>query len=287
MTRHIIKGNLGRLFVSIAMLLGFASCASALAQVSADPMVCSASGIEGTYVFSAGPAFNSFSGPQASISAFAPVALLGRYAFDGQGSVLRSMSVRLAGGQTFAVKDSGTYVVNPDCSGSVTFADVGESLSFAIVSAQTIAIGTTTPGEVGVGALQRQKRGECALDSLRGRYIYAANGAFFTNATPSVPPNPPLLMDAFLPVSAVGLLSFDGRGGVTRNFPSVNFGGFSFPYADTGTYTVSADCTGSVFFQSDQESFLLVLVNPQAVLALVESPGAVSLATIVRQTLDQ
>jgi hypothetical protein len=286
MSRHIMKGSSVK-FVSIAILLGFAGCASALAQASADSVVCSASSVDGTYVFSAGPAFNSFRGPQGSISAFAPVALLGRYVFDGQGSVSRLMSVSLAGGQAFAVKDSGTYVVNPDCSGSVTFPDLVESLSFVIVSAQTIAIGTTTPGEVGVGALQKQKRGECALDDLRGSYVYTANGAFFTPAMPSVPPNPPLLMDAFLPVSAVGLLSFDGRGGVMRNFPSVNFGGFSFPYADAGTYTVSTDCTGLIFFPSDQESFSLVLVNSQTVLALVGMRGAVSVATIVRQDLDR
>ena len=123
--------------------------------------------------------------PALRLTAFAPAALLGRYGFDGQGGVSRSLSVRLAGGQTFAVKDSGTYVVNPDCSGSVTFPDAGESLAFVIVSAQTIAIGTTTPGEVGVGALQKQQSRECALDTLRGNYIYTANGAFFTNAMPS------------------------------------------------------------------------------------------------------
>jgi hypothetical protein len=66
----------------------------------------------------------------------------------------------------------------------------------------------------------------------------------------------------------------------------VNFGGYSFPYVDAGTYTVSEDCTGSIFFSSDQESFALVLVNSQTVLARVELPGAVGLATIVRQDLD-
>jgi hypothetical protein len=259
----------------------------AASQVSPESVACSTSDIEGPYAYSQATAFNSFQGPQGSISAFAPVALLGRYVFDGHGDVSRSMSVSLAGGPAFTVQDPGTYVVNPDCTGSVSFPDLGESLSFVVVSMKTIAIGTTTPGEVGVGALQKQESQNCTLDSLRGNYVYTANGGFVTFAALSVPPNPPLHMDAFLPVSAVGLLSFDRRGGVKRNFPSVNFGGGSFPYADAGAYTVSEDCTGSVFFPSDGESFSLVLVNSRTVLAQVELPGAVGLATIVRQDLDQ
>lgn len=286
MSRHIMMGNSLK-FMSIIMLLGAAGAAPALAQASADRVVCSTSEVEGPYVFSVVPAFNSFQGPQASISAFAPVALLGRYVFNGQGSVSRSLSVSLAGEQ-LAVQDSGTYVVSPDCTGSVSFPDVGETLSFVIVSARTIAIGTSTLGEVGAGSLQKQELERCTLDSLRGNYVYTANGNFATFATPSVPPNPPLLMDAFFPVSVVGLLTFDGRGGVKRNFPSVNFGGSSFPYADTGTYTVSGDCTGSIFFQSDQESFSLRLVNSRTVLAqVVVGPLAgIAGATIVRQDLD-
>ncbi len=284
MSRHVMMGNSLK-FMSMIVLLGVAAGAPALAQASNDQAGCSASGVEGPYVFSVAPAFNSFQ-PQVSISAFAPVAVLGRYVFNGQGSVSRSLSVSLAGGQPFAVQDSGTYVVSPDCSGSVSFPDAGETLSFVIVSARTITIGTTTLGQVGVGSLQKQELERCTLDSLRGNYIYAING-LVTFTTLPVPPNPPLLTDAFLPVSVVGLLTFDGRGGVKRNFPSVNFGGFTFPYADTGTYTVSGDCTGLVFFQSDQESFSLTLVNSRTVLAQVELPGAgsVGIATIVRQDL--
>src|SRR5215469_7705705 len=148
MSRHITTGTSLR-FMTVVMLLGVAGGAPALAQASGDRVVCSTSGVEGPYVFSVVPAFNSFQGPQGSISAFAPVALLGRYVFNGQGSVSRSLSVSLAGGQPFAVQDSGTYIVSPDCTGSVSFPDVGETLSFVIVSARTIAIGTTTLGEVG------------------------------------------------------------------------------------------------------------------------------------------
>ncbi len=284
MSHHIMMSNSLK-SISIIMLLGIAGGLPALAQASNDRAVCSTSGVEGPYVFSVVPAFNSFQGPQGSINAFAPVALLGRYVFNKQGSVSRSLSVSLAGGPPFPVHDSGTYVVSPDCTGSVSFPDAGETLSFVIVSARTIAIGTTTLGEVGVGSLQKQELEQCTLDSLRGNYVYTANGVFATFAP--VPPNPPLLMDAFFPVSVVGLLTFDGRGGVKRNFPSVNFGGFSFPYADTGTYTVSADCSGSIDFQSDQESFSLILVNSRTVLAQIvvgPLPGP-SVATIVRQDL--
>lgn len=250
--------------------------------------VCSTAGVEGSYAYSQSPAFNSFQGPQGSVSAFAPVTLLGHYVFDGQGHVARSVSISLSGSPAFPVQDPGTYTVNPDCTGLVSFPDLGETLSFVIVSAHRIAIGTTTPGEVGVGTLLRQERSQCTLDSLRGNYVYIGNGGFTTFAPPSLPPNPPLLMDAFMPVSAVGLLSFDGRGGVKRNMVSVNFGGYSFPYADPGTYTVNGDCIASVYFDSDKELFSLLLVNSRTIFVEVSLPGAgpAGLATLVRQDLD-
>src|SRR5262245_2307202 len=91
MSRHVTMGNSVK-FMSIFLLFGAAG-APALVQASADRVVCSTSGVEGPYVFSVVPAFRSFQGPQGSISAFAPVALLGRYVFNGQGSVSRSLSV--------------------------------------------------------------------------------------------------------------------------------------------------------------------------------------------------
>lgn len=245
---------------------------------------CSAARLQGPYVFSAN-AFRSFQGPQVSISGLSPVALLGLYVFDGAGNVSRSLSVSFAGAPSFPVGDAGTYVVNADCNGSVSFPQNGETLSFSILNSRTVAIATTTFGEVGVATLQKQVIKQCSLASLRGPYIFTSSGSV-TFQPPAQFPNPPLMEDAFVPVSALGTLRFNGEGVVTRSMSSVDFGGFVFPYFDTGSYSVQADCTASVFFPSDQESFSMIFVDSKTVLLQVQTAGAVSEGSLVKQETD-
>src|SRR2546428_2105445 len=76
---------------------------------------------------------------------------------------------------------------------------------------------------------------ECTQQSLRGSYGYVLQGLQF--------PSPPSPVRA-MPVSAAGLLVFDGEGGLAAQ-DTFNSGVAISHRTWTGTYAVSSDCTGS------------------------------------------
>jgi hypothetical protein len=276
-------------FVVISLALGVSPRSPFIQTALAAPLPsghggCSVSRLRGAYVFSAA-AFRTFQpAPEFSIGAFSPVSLIGLYTFDGKGQVSRSLTVSVAGGNAFPVVDSGTYQINADCSGSVSFPAQSETLSFNVVNSRSIAITTTTPGEAGGLQLLKQEIKDCSAESLRGAYIYRGDGL---SAGQDPFQNPPLLIDGFFPVSFVGSWIFDGHGGISRSLPVANFGGFNFgPYADTGTYQVNADCTASAYFPNDVESFDLIFIDSKTVVFEVVTAGRMGVGTIVKQELE-
>ena len=233
----------------------------------------------GTYVVSIN-GFRTSQTPPQLIPAFAPIAVIGTFAFDGAGNVSRSIAVS-AGGQDFPLSDAGTYSVNPDCTGSVFFGDVGETFALTTIDGKTISIVTASQGESGAGLLVRQQVSACSLSQVQGTYVFAGNGWGAFQA-------PPLLVDGFFPVAVSGTWLFDGRGSVTRNL-NLSFFGFVFPYQDTGTYQVNADCTGSAYFPNDTEPFAMIFVDRQKLITSTLSVPGVSragAATLTKQRLD-
>lgn len=77
----------------------------------------------------------------------------------------------------------------------------------------------------------------CTNETLNGRF--ATRGSGFSPANPMDPTS------ALVPFANVSLMTFDGEGGLTN--AAVNSGnGTIVPVNNTGTYEISADCTGSV-----------------------------------------
>jgi hypothetical protein len=245
---------------------------------------CTVSSLRGAYVFSAS-AFRTFQpAPQFAIGAFFPVVLIGVYTFDGAGTVARSLIVGAAGGQPFPVADSGTYQLNPNCSGSVAFPAQSETLSFNVVDSRSIVIVTSTPGESGVATLDKQEIEDCSTQDLRGTFIYKGLNGLLAVQDPSQ--SPPLLIDGFAPVAVGGSWTFDGKGGVSRELPVISFGGFNFgPYSDAGTYQVNSDCTASAYFPNDTEPFQMIFVNSRTIAFEVAIAGRVGIGTLVKQRL--
>jgi len=134
-----------------------------------------------------------------------------------------------------------------------------------------------TQGESGAGTLTRQEISDCNMDTFRGTYIFSVNGlgAYLP------PPQP---TDGFFPVSAVGTWTFDGKGGIARSL-SLVYGGYPFPYMDTGTYQVNRDCTVSAYFPTDTEPFQLIAVNARTLVEGVVALGRTGAGTLVKQRL--
>jgi hypothetical protein len=74
----------------------------------------------------------------------------------------------------------------------------------------------------------------CGTQTLRGSYIYSANG--FLAASPGQGP--------FTPIAEAGVYVFDGAGDLSTT-NTLSFGGVIIPRTAEGSYTVNADCTGS------------------------------------------
>lgn len=79
-------------------------------------------------------------------------------------------------------------------------------------------------------ATEAQSR-ECSNASLRGAYGFQTGG---------------IIVPAGTPRSNLGRYVFDGASNFT-NALTVNDNGTIIPVTDAGTYTVNADCTGTIF----------------------------------------
>jgi len=247
------------------------------AQVNGGEDACSLSSLRGAYVVSINGFKTSQAPPQFTISAFSPVMVIGTFTFDGGGNVSRALTVSVAG-NPLPVADTGSYQINPDCSGSASFSTDTETFGFNFVDSRSLAIVTTTPGEPGAGTLVKQEIRDCSTKSFRGVYITNGNGL----GTFQSPPQP---TDAFFPVSVVGSWTFDGKGGVSRSL-SLNFGGYPTPYVDSGTYQVNSDCTASAYFPNDTEPFQLIFIDLKTIASGVVGPGRAGASTLIKQTLQ-
>jgi hypothetical protein len=74
---------------------------------------------------------------------------------------------------------------------------------------------------------------------------------FFVHAT---------ILPAGTPRSIIGRLSFDGKGGFTKVL-TLNDNGVVTQLTGSGTYTVSADCTGRIFTNGSTKTIEIVLVD--------------------------
>lgn len=78
-------------------------------------------------------------------------------------------------------------------------------------------------------AFERARHGRCSRRTMEGTHGYSYNGTVFGAGS----------------IAAVGPITFDGEGHLSATY-TVSLNGKPFEGAFTGTYTVDADCTGSV-----------------------------------------
>ena len=95
--------------------------------------------------------------------------------------------------------------------------------------------------------------GGCSAASLQGAYAVHGQGTFLA-PVPGFPAPP-------FPFGEAGIVTFDGAGRLFGK-TTINAGGLLLTPPFTGTYTVNADCTGSVTVQSEfgslQEAIVVI-----------------------------
>jgi hypothetical protein len=162
--------------------------------------------------------------------------------FDGIGNTSISETFVAALGM-FPQTLSGTYSINPNCTGSatVTFADGFKATASLIVvdGGKEIEFLNTWQYVVEFGSSKKQDiaQGGCTNAMLNGTYGYVLEGFFL--------PNQGVRLGGTLIGASNGIETFDGNGN-TSGSETVNISGDTHQQSYTGTYSVNPDCTGSI-----------------------------------------
>ena len=255
---------------------------------------CDATTIAGNY----GYRLNALFAPTMTAPAFFPIgsftpgAFAGQIVFDSTTTPpgISGSQVGNSGGLLTAHTFSGTYSVNPDCTGTVhQVLDDGEVRDYEIAIVQggaEIEFADTSASPlpvVGEGVAKRAPA-TCDATTIAGSYGLRLNLLFTT--PPKLQPKTFLHLDAFEAGALAGRINFDP----TTNPPSIsgfragNTGGH--PLSSTtfiGTYSVSSDCTGTVNQVFPEPNFEQVR---QYAIAIVEGGAEIEFVDTIVSSLS-
>jgi hypothetical protein len=172
--------------------------------------------------------------------------------FDGVGNFTESYTGMVNGSLT-AGTFTGTYTVNPDGTGTLTFSSgwqwaiVVNSLSAKVAHGiQMLPITDLPPNEVGTSTalLQSATAKTYTVANLKGNFSFQSNE---WTADPSQPI-----------YAGNGLFTFDGKGNVKGSSSYMQSGGTVQTETFTGTYAVNSDGSGTISLSTGtQYAFVL------------------------------
>lgn len=202
----------------------------ALAVTQSGPQIgggtCSTGTVNGTY-------FYLLTGAVSSNGEAVPYAEIGKIVTDGAGNVSGQTYTSASGQQTSAGL-SGTYSVQSNCAGSMTYTINSETVTLAfqvVANGQAIVVAVSSSNAVVVGTAYAVTAGtspaNCSNASLSGAYGYTLYG--------NVPGH--FYSDA-------GQFVVDGNGNGTVASVA-NLGGTVSQSTGSGSYSVSSDCSGT------------------------------------------
>jgi hypothetical protein len=118
----------------------------------------------------------------------------------------------------------------------------------------------------------------CSLRTLNGSYGGAADGWIATGP-------PPVIAKDTIPIAVMAVETFNGAGNFSAS-NTTNLGGLVFTSTGSGTYTVNADCSGSVISNLSNGEvihFSFVIVDRgRQLLSVSMDPGVVSFSTATK-----
>jgi hypothetical protein len=222
---------------------------------------CSNASFSGTW-------FYTVSGTALETAGPGPYGQLMKLSPDGNGNV-SGQGTGDTNGVLAPAAGAGTYTVNADCSGTITFAVAGTSntatIAFQLVQEGREALVTfvNSPKDMGIGRAYRaaaEGASQCGNQSLAGSYGWLG----------AMPPsfNPQYQLGQ----SVLAGFVFDGMGGLSYT-ATTNPGGAE--PGSQGTYSIAGDCSGTATFTIPgyTVNFLLAVVEGGDVLFMENDPG--------------
>ncbi|HEX8782233.1 MAG TPA: hypothetical protein VF764_02610 [Steroidobacteraceae bacterium] len=124
----------------------------------------------------------------------------------------------------------------------------------------------------------------CSAAALRGTYVVQFEG----HGTTSMPPQ--FSASAFFPITVIGTYTFGGNGVVHRDLtvsaaavPPFPVAG---PVAGTGSYQVAPDCSGTIEFPSNSETFTIYIVDEHRIEITATTDGRLGAGVLLKQEID-
>ena len=192
---------------------------------------CNNSNINGTYFYVLGGSVKSGTDTLSYSE-------LGKVVADGRGG-LTGQTTSSAGGVLATMPVTGTYSLQPNCSGTATATtSIGTTqFSIQLVNGGNLVLAAVTASPVSALAEGRFYRAanatgsQCGNGSLSGSYGGLLSGGSYASGVRSG-------------YSNVAQTVFDGKGGLTVSSVVTSGNLTGVPLTGTGTYSIAADCSG-------------------------------------------
>jgi hypothetical protein len=179
--------------------------------------------------------------------------------FDGKGNALTNQAVSVNGTFSSVTNQVGTYVINPDCTGTESDASGAVLGTLVMVHGADEVLGISVVPGNSITVHYERIVGSCLNSTLTGDYGFQRNGQNAAGAA----------------VVSIGHITFDGNGNQTVVETTIRGGVASVGVPLTGTYAINPDCTGT---QTDRAtgkiiSQLAVVHGGDEVLGMSETAG--------------
>jgi hypothetical protein len=147
----------------VGVFIGLAGMSSANASPLPDDenLVCTNAILHGTYQWSVAGLIQTTTQDAGNIGDFAPIVEASYAVFDGHGRITKLVSTdNFSSGGSFTVTGTGTYSVNKDCSGSLTFNTSVGSINrhLEILDGETVDFVHTDAGLIIAGTMKKRKQ---------------------------------------------------------------------------------------------------------------------------------
>jgi hypothetical protein len=233
----------------VSLILATAGCDGSNSQAQSG---CTVATLRGAYLY----ALDGFTIGGDMASQRAPFAQAGRELFRGDGT-MSGIGTANFNGTLFHLTYAGTYTVEPDCTGTVTFSD-----NEGVVSHYDIAIEDegaefgfvqTDPNIVTAGFERRRTTSEeqCSLATLNGNYVYAGDGFDLAEAGST----------QRTPFATAGRETYAGDGTLS-GIDTTSTNGVAARTNYTATYTVKSDCSGTYAYDNDPNNPYELFTDP-------------------------
>jgi hypothetical protein len=238
-----------RLSIVASLLLATAGCSGSNSHAQSG---CSVATLRGTYIY----AQDGFTIAGDTAAQRTPFAQAGRERFNGDGTMSGVATANFSG-TVVRVTYAGTYTVQADCTGAVTFTDgdgVASHYDIAVEDGGAELGFVQTDANVVTAAFERRRtaaQGACSPTTLKGNYVYAGDGF-------DIPGDGSAQRTPF---ATAGREVYSGDGAIS-GIDTTSTNGVAAHTTYTSTYTIGSDCSATYTYDNDPTNPYELFVDP-------------------------